>query len=151
MSSSAPTESPRTNRAAIADNGVKTPPASSKNNLAVPSTALPKPEDFDLGDDLGHGSYSDVSNFRLRYSKFLSNLTLKVVKATYKTTGRVYAAKIINKEKLTRNKKVKYAIIERDALTKLHKNGAGGHPGIVKLYWTFQDKYNLCKCIGDHE
>lgn len=53
---------------------------------------------------------------------------------------RSYALKILDKEHIKRERKTKYVLIERDTLKMLD-----GHPGIVRLYWTFQDQRSLCK------
>ncbi|EJD52544.1 kinase-like protein [Auricularia subglabra TFB-10046 SS5] len=78
--------------------------------------------DFAFGDTLGEGSYSEV------------------VSATHKATGKAYAIKVISKMHLIKKDKVKYATSERDALAILT---AGDHPGIIHLYWTFQDQASL--------
>ncbi|KAJ1781394.1 serine/threonine protein kinase, partial [Coemansia sp. RSA 2399] len=75
--------------------------------------------DFDFGRTLGEGSYSTV------------------VEATEKTTGRVYAAKILDKRHIIKEKKIKYVNIERDMLQALH------HPFIVRLHYAFQDPHSL--------
>lgn len=51
-----------------------------------------------------------------------------------------YALKVLDKEHIKREKKTKYVLIERDTLKTLD-----GHPGIVRLYWTFQDQRSLCR------
>jgi serine/threonine protein kinase len=53
---------------------------------------------------------------------------------------RQYALKVLDKEHIKREKKTKYVLIERDTLKTLD-----GHPGIVRLYWTFQDARSLCE------
>lgn len=53
-----------------------------------------------------------------------------------------YALKVLDKEHIKREKKTKYVLIERDTLKTLD-----GHPGIVRLYWTFQDARSLCACV----
>lgn len=64
---------------------------------------------------------------------------LQVLVGQDKKTGKVYAVKKLDKAHIVKNKKVKYVMIERDALSKMC------HPGIVKLYWTFKDNRSLCK------
>ncbi|GAA5955670.1 hypothetical protein JCM3765_001817 [Sporobolomyces pararoseus] len=78
-------------------------------------------EDFKFHQVLGEGSYSTVTLVETVHSPF-----------------RKYALKVLDKEHIKREKKTKYVLIERDTLKKLD-----GHPGIVKLYWTFQDDYSL--------
>ncbi|KAI8371005.1 kinase-like domain-containing protein [Blakeslea trispora] len=75
--------------------------------------------DFDYGDILGEGSYSTVLVGR------------------DKRTGKHYAVKRLDKAHIVKNNKVKYVMIERDALSRMN------HPGIVKLYWTFKDNRSL--------
>ncbi|KAI8881322.1 kinase-like protein [Backusella circina FSU 941] len=75
--------------------------------------------DFEYGDVLGEGSYSTVLIGR------------------DKRTGKYYAIKRLDKAHIVKNNKVKYVMIERDALSKMN------HPGIVKLYWTFKDNRSL--------
>lgn len=55
-------------------------------------------------------------------------------------TGKEYAIKMMEKKRLIKEKKVKYATTERDILMK-----CGNHPNIVKLYYTFKDETYLCK------
>lgn len=77
-------------------------------------------EDFEFGRDLGEGSYSTV------------------VLATDKITGKKYAVKILDKRHIIKEKKVKYVNIEKHALNRLSKC-----PGIISLFFTFQDKHSL--------
>ncbi|CEI87079.1 Putative AGC/PDK1 protein kinase [Rhizopus microsporus] len=75
--------------------------------------------DFEYGDILGEGSYSTV------------------LVGKDKKTEKLYAIKRLDKAHIVKNNKVKYVMIERDALSKMN------HPGIVKLYWTFKDNQSL--------
>ena len=77
-------------------------------------------KDFEFGRTLGEGSYSTV------------------VAATDRTSGREYAVKILDKRHIIKEKKVKYVNIEKNTLNRL-----GSHPGIVRLYYTFQDEQSL--------
>lgn len=77
-------------------------------------------KDFVFGKDLGEGSYSTV------------------VLATDKHTGKKYAVKILDKRHIIKEKKVKYVNIEKHSLNRLNDS-----PGIVSLFFTFQDKYSL--------
>lgn len=77
-------------------------------------------QDFEFGRTLGIGSYSTV------------------VGATDKQTQRNYAIKILDKRHIIKEKKVKYVDIEKNTLNRL-----GDHPGIVRLYYTFQDESSL--------
>ena len=49
-----------------------------------------------------------------------------------------YAIKILDKRHIIKEKKVKYVNIEKDTLNRLTD-----HPGIVRLYYTFQDERSL--------
>ena len=76
--------------------------------------------DFSYGNTLGEGSYSTV------------------VFATDRQTLKEYAVKILDKRHIIKEKKVKYVNIEKDTLNRLTD-----HPGIVRLYYTFQDERSL--------
>ncbi|KAF9166775.1 pkb-activating kinase-like protein [Mortierella sp. AD011] len=97
------------------------PPSTSKINDA--SAAIPVRKrtlaDYKLGRTLGEGSYSTV------------------VAAVDQSNKRDYAIKVLDKRHIIREKKVKYVNIEKNTLYKLD------HPGVVKLYSTFQDSSSL--------
>ncbi|GCE97267.1 hypothetical protein ZYGM_004754 [Zygosaccharomyces mellis] len=76
--------------------------------------------DFKFGDTLGDGSYSTV------------------MVATARDSGKKYAVKVLSKEYLIRQKKVKYVNIEKNALQRLNNS-----KGIIRLYFTFQDEASL--------
>lgn len=77
-------------------------------------------KDFHFGRTLGEGSYSTV------------------LAATDRSTGREYAMKVLSKHHIIKEKKVKYVTIEKDALNRLTD-----HPGVVRLFYTFQDQRSL--------
>ncbi|KYG49418.1 hypothetical protein M433DRAFT_59160 [Acidomyces richmondensis BFW] len=77
-------------------------------------------QDFTFGRTLGEGSYSTV------------------LAATDRQTLKEYAIKVLDKRHIIKEKKVKYVNIERDTLNRLTE-----HPGIVRLYYTFQDERSL--------
>lgn len=77
-------------------------------------------KDFTFGRTLGEGSYSTV------------------LLATDKQTLKEYAVKVLDKKHIIKEKKIKYVNIEKDALNRLIE-----HPGIVRLYYTFQDNSSL--------
>ncbi|KAH7108294.1 kinase-like protein [Auriculariales sp. MPI-PUGE-AT-0066] len=93
------------------------PPTPKQSGSTTPKLLATK-ADFDFGDSLGDGSYSEV------------------VRATHKATSKLYAIKCISKMHLIRSAKVKYATTERDALALVTQ---GGHKGVIQLFWTFQD------------
>jgi 3-phosphoinositide dependent protein kinase-1 len=76
--------------------------------------------DFSFGRILGEGSYSTV---------YL---------ATDRQTLREYAVKVLEKKHIIKEKKIKYVNIEKNTLNRLTD-----HPGIVRLYYTFQDETSL--------
>ncbi|KAK3344451.1 kinase-like domain-containing protein [Lasiosphaeria hispida] len=76
--------------------------------------------DFSFGRVLGEGSYSTV---------YL---------ATDRQTLREYAVKVLEKKHIIKEKKIKYVNIEKNTLNRLTE-----HPGIVRLYYTFQDEASL--------
>ncbi|KAI8992856.1 kinase-like protein [Trametes punicea] len=78
-------------------------------------------DDFEFLDELGEGSYSTVYHGRLR------------------ATGQEYAIKRIDKAHLKRHQKEATALAEKNTLVRL----GSGHPGIVRLHWTFQDEWSL--------
>jgi len=61
----------------------------------------------------------------------------RVILVRKKDTGRLYAMKIMRKDKLAREQKVKPIINERKIMEKI------SHPFIIKLYWSFQSKTEL--------
>ncbi|KAI0365672.1 kinase-like protein [Pilatotrama ljubarskyi] len=78
-------------------------------------------DDFEFLDELGEGSYSTVYHGRLR------------------STGQEFAIKRIDKAHLKRHQKEATALAEKNTLVRL----GSGHPGIVRLHWTFQDEWSL--------
>ncbi|KAJ3567481.1 hypothetical protein NPX13_g6753 [Xylaria arbuscula] len=76
--------------------------------------------DFSFGRVLGEGSYSSV---------YL---------ATDRQTLKEYAVKVLEKRHIIKERKIKYVNIEKDTLNRLTE-----HPGIVRLYYTFQDENSL--------
>lgn len=84
-------------------------------------------QDFELGKIYGVGSYS------------------KVVRAKKKDTGAVYAMKIMDKKFITKENKTAYVKLERIVLDQLD------HPGVVRLYFTFQDNFSLYMALESCE
>ena len=77
-------------------------------------------KDFNFGQTLGEGSYSTV------------------LSAQDRQTLKDYAIKVLDKRHIIKEKKVKYVNIEKDTLNRLTD-----HPGVVRLYYTFQDERSL--------
>ncbi|MCJ1275414.1 pkb-activating kinase-like protein [Puttea exsequens] len=90
------------------------------NGKAVLTQVKRGVKDFQFGRTLGEGSYSTV------------------MAATDRQTGREYAMKVLDKRHIIKEKKVKYVNIEKDTLNRLTD-----HPGVVRLYFTFQDEQSL--------
>ncbi|GMI88101.1 3'-phosphoinositide-dependent protein kinase 2 [Hibiscus trionum] len=84
-------------------------------------------QDFELGKIYGVGSYS------------------KVVRAKKKDTGMVYALKVMDKKFITKENKTAYVKLERIVLDQLD------HPGVVQLYFTFQDTFSLYMALESCE
>ncbi|KAF9273463.1 pkb-activating kinase-like protein [Linnemannia elongata] len=97
-------------------NGADAPTAAAVSAVPVRKRTL---ADYRLGRTLGEGSYSTV------------------VAAVDLSNRRDYAIKVLDKRHIIREKKVKYVNIEKNTLYKLD------HPGVVKLYSTFQDSSSL--------
>lgn len=76
--------------------------------------------DFSFGRVLGEGSYSSVYH------------------ATDRQTMKEYAIKVLEKRHIIKEKKIKYVNIEKNTLNRLTE-----HPGVVRLYYTFQDETSL--------
>ena len=77
-------------------------------------------KDFKFGDMLGDGAYSTV------------------LLATSIDSGKTYAVKVLSKEYLIKQKKVKYVNIEKNALQRVNNSRC-----VVKLFFTFQDEASL--------
>eukprot|EP01132_Coremiostelium_polycephalum_P005523 gene5523-6881_t len=89
------------------------------NNTISNSSIKKNKSDFDFIKTVGKGSYG------------------KVKLVVEKETGKGYAAKILSKELIIKQKKSKYVNTEKTILDSLD------HPNIIKLYYTFQDELNL--------
>ena len=100
--------------------GVTVKETTNRNGATTARVVKKGVKDFKFGRNLGEGSYSTV------------------VAATDRSTLKEYAIKMLDKRHIIKEKKVKYVNIERDTLNRL-----GDHPGIVKLYFTFQDETTL--------
>jgi protein-serine/threonine kinase len=95
--------------------------SSSSLNAAAPYiTRKRSVSDFQFLECIGEGSYS------------------KVYRAVSKKNVHTYAIKVLNKQHIHKEKKRKYVTIEKNTL-----NVLGKHPGIVTLYYTFQDPKSL--------
>ncbi|XP_058078624.1 3-phosphoinositide-dependent protein kinase 1-like [Magnolia sinica] len=68
-----------------------------------------------------------------------------VVRAKKKDTGNVYALKIMDKKFITKENKISYVKLERIVLDQLD------HPGIIRLFFTFQDIFSLYMALESCE
>ncbi|GER28909.1 3-phosphoinositide-dependent protein kinase [Striga asiatica] len=129
-------------------------------------------QDFELGNIYGVGSYSKNYVWRFIFSSFVFYLvgallkltatvfllysdakcklqrTAKfslVVRAKKKDTGIVYAMKIMDKKFITKENKTAYVKLERIVLDQLD------HPGVVRLFFTFQDTFSLYMALESCE
>ncbi|CAE7085692.1 unnamed protein product [Rhizoctonia solani] len=124
--------------------------ARSRSTSAAPRQRQPvSATDFEFGSELGSGSYSTVVKAWFKGNTGPSNVQAGVMggvagAATGDPNSKVYAVKVSDKQYLINKGKVKYANVEKSALALL---GAGnqhrGHPGVVKLHWTFHDSTSL--------
>lgn len=99
---------------------VTTRPAIDASGQPIQRTIKKGVKDFNFGRTLGEGSYSTV------------------LAATDRQNLKEYAIKVLDKRHIIKEKKVKYVNIERDTLNRLTD-----HPGVVRLYYTFQDERSL--------
>ncbi|PWN41037.1 hypothetical protein IE81DRAFT_367771 [Ceraceosorus guamensis] len=118
-------------------------------------------DDFEFGEVLGEGSYSTVieawdllskpstgarDSFDEKAAKPISaNAAIAgagssaIRSAAIRNEGRKrYAVKVLDKVHILKEKKQKYVAVEKEALSLLLR-----HPGVVTLYWTFQDRDSL--------
>lgn len=121
-----------------------------------PSTRVES--DFLFGDILGEGSYSTVMEAWDLKPLRERGISVPVVKAESNAMGalvgkkitakqranvegaKIYAIKVLDKVHILKEKKQKYVGVEREALSLLIR-----HPGVITLYWTFQDRESLCE------
>ncbi len=131
----------------------------------VPNRTARGPSDFDFGEVLGEGSYStvikawDLLSGRRRHSKerlpaqdgslgrssaaqAIAGASKPGNSAALREGKKVYAIKVLDKVHILKQKKQKYVGVEKEALSRLIKL-----PGVVTLYWTFQDRDSLCEYI----
>ncbi|QRW11398.1 3-phosphoinositide dependent protein kinase-1 [Ceratobasidium sp. AG-Ba] len=122
--------------------------ARSRSTSAAPRQRQPvSAADFEFGAELGSGSYSTVVKawFKGAGSGAGNGVMAGLAGAGgYGGEGKVYAVKVSDKQYLINKGKVKYANVEKTALALLGTgNQHRGHPGIVKLHWTFHDPMSL--------
>lgn len=111
------------------------------------------PDDFAFGEILGEGSFSTVIKAwdihalppaeKAAFTHRASALQAVAGTGTAPPLASqhqpaVYAIKVLDKVHILREKKQKYVNVEKEALGLLLH-----HPGIITLYWTFQDRESL--------
>lgn len=129
--------------------------ASSPANQSYGISKTRSREDFEFGDILGEGSYSTVmlswdllSNLSSDPSQERPRATTSIAAALSGTGAQPnadlvrgkqpYAIKVLDKVHILKERKQKYVAVEKEASSLLVR-----HPGIITLYWTFQDKESL--------
>ena len=110
----------------------------------TPSTQNPTPvtspnkkgvADFEFLEVIGKGAFGEVHKFPV---ELFTHDHQQVKKAREKSNGRIFAAKMLNKNFIVESGKKKYVHTERNIFNLMN------HPNIVKLYFTFQDPKTLC-------
>lgn len=61
------------------------------------------------------------------------------MRAKKRNTGNIYALKIMDKKLITKENKAYHVKLERIVLDQLD------HPGVIRLFFTFQDNFCICK------
>ncbi len=84
--------------------------------------------DFEIIKMIGKGGFSNV---------YEGNGTADIVIVRHRATGRIYAMKVIKKDSLEKENKVRQVMNEKAIMEQLD------HPCIVKLHWAFQTKSKL--------
>lgn len=140
-----------------ADSSAKQPlptaaPTATAATRSNPSSRPRGRDDFEFGDILGEGSYSTVM---LAWDLLSNPHTSRPAKPTtspatamsgsgslappeVRETKRAYAIKTLDKVHILKERKQKYVAVEKQALSLLI-----GVPGVITLYWTFQDAESL--------
>ncbi|PWN96842.1 hypothetical protein FA09DRAFT_361575 [Tilletiopsis washingtonensis] len=125
------------------------PPAAA----AAPSRTARGRDDFEFGEVLGEGSYSTVIEAwdllsapraldapkPLSANAAIAGAGSAARSAAARNEGRkAYAVKVLDKVHILKEKKQKYVSVEKEALSLLLR-----HPGVITLFWTFQDRDSL--------
>lgn len=147
------------------------PTKAAEEPKAKPTRSTRVRSDFEFGDILGEGSYSTVIQAWDLLSidqKATTAASASVTASSHGTNGqrntaleaivgktskadvrraqrlgaKVYAIKVLDKVHILKEKKQKYVNVEKEALSLLIR-----HPGVITLFWTFQDHDSLCECL----
>ncbi|GAC71514.1 3-phosphoinositide-dependent protein kinase [Moesziomyces antarcticus T-34] len=122
------------------------------------TTSTRGPNDFHFGETLGEGSYSTVleawdllsgpspkdpsvvdPNATSAAAAMVGSESARKRRRRIDLTGRKsYAVKVVDKVHILKQGKQKYVAIEKEALSRMIQC-----PGVVTLYWTFQDRESL--------
>ncbi|CAO1617546.1 unnamed protein product [Parajaminaea phylloscopi] len=150
---SAPSHDKPTELLVSPTSGAANPDIKSPTAVGAPKTR--GRDDFEFGDILGEGSYSTVmlawDLWSNRTNESIGDRPQPATSVAAALTGagvsadapsvqgkRAYAIKVLDKVHILKERKQKYVAVEKEALSLLIR-----HPGIITLYWTFQDKESL--------
>ncbi|KAL6926296.1 hypothetical protein ACO0SA_002723 [Hanseniaspora valbyensis] len=102
------------------------------------------PQDFIFLQNIGSGSYSEV--YKAKYKKSNPTSTSNINNNNSSQSGsnmkdEFFAIKICSKKHIIKEQKEKYVNVEKTTLLQLASEVR--HPGIVNLYYTFHDEFNL--------
>lgn len=89
------------------------------------------PQDFIFLQKIGSGSYSEV--YKAKYKKSANS--------SANMDSKYFAIKICSKKHIIKEQKEKYVNVEKRTLLQL--SSEMNHPGIVNLFYTFHDEFNL--------
>ncbi len=106
-------------------------------NLSGELEAVFMRDQFSIGSTSGKSAKVGASDFE--FIRLLGEgATCKVFQVRRKKTGKFYAVKVMEKDRILGNhKKVEQALTERQVLVEVR------HPFIVQLHWTFQSRSHL--------
>ena len=106
-------------------------------NLSGELEAVFMRDQFSIGSSAGKSTKIGASDFE--FIRLLGEgATCKVFQVRRKKTGRFYAVKVLEKDRILGNhRKVEQALTERQVLVEVR------HPFIVQLHWTFQTRCQL--------
>ncbi|PWY99127.1 Pkinase-domain-containing protein [Testicularia cyperi] len=129
----------------------------SASTSTSPSPSARGPNDFHFGDTLGEGSYSTVleawdllsgpnpkepsvvdPNATSAAAAMVGSSSRRKRRRVDLTGRKAYAIKVLDKVHILKQGKQKYVSVEKEALSRLIR-----HPGVVTLFWTFQDRESL--------
>ncbi|PVH19086.1 hypothetical protein CXQ85_001381 [Candidozyma haemuli] len=113
--------STQTQPSMVGNNGPSGPTEGQKDVNGTNPPRRRTARDYQFGTRIGEGSYSTVYSAMDLYN------------------NKTYAIKVLSKRHIVKEDKIKYVNIEKSTLHRLGQQ----HPGIVQLYYTFQDDASL--------